>query len=199
MANLPSALLKPSTLLSSDLTFTVSDKGIVNISGNLKLDAASGSFITPNKPIKFGALNATDKAIDLSAAGIGVSGYWLYLSNSAYWTPAQLRTQYIYCDYVVSYNLYPEGNVALNIKGRASDGVGIVNIKMGSVAALTQARDRHLIKFYNDNLITEIAGINTQGEFEVFGAGLGIILKSPGGTRYVITVDDLGNLVTTAI
>jgi len=37
------------------------------------------------------------------------------------------------------------------------------------------------------------------GRIEVHKAGQGIILKSPNGTRYHVTVDDAGNLVTTAL
>ena len=37
------------------------------------------------------------------------------------------------------------------------------------------------------------------GDIEVQGSSNGLILKSPNGTRYRITVDNSGNLTTTAI
>lgn len=39
--------------------------------------------------------------------------------------------------------------------------------------------------------------IDKDGQLEVLGAGLGIILKSPNGTRYRVTVNDAGSLQTT--
>ena len=78
-------LRKPTNFLNMDLTFTVAGKGVVNNAGDLKLDAADGFFIAPQKGIKFGALGASAKAIDFSASGIDSSGCFLYCSSNKYW------------------------------------------------------------------------------------------------------------------
>jgi hypothetical protein len=44
----------------------------------------------------------------------------------------------------------------------------------------------------------ELAFLNMDGEFENTVNGKGIILRSPNGTRYRITVDNSGNLITAA-
>ena len=78
-------LRKPTNFLNTDFTFTVANKGVVNNAGDLKLDAADGFFIAPQKGIKFGNLGANAKAIDFSGSGIGGSGYPLYFNDSNYW------------------------------------------------------------------------------------------------------------------
>lgn len=51
-----------------------------------------------------------------------------------------------------------------------------------------------------DAVVMDQAGSATfAGDIESSGAGLGVIIKSPNGTRYRLTVDDSGNLSTTAI
>jgi len=78
-------LRKPSNFLNMDLTFTVAGKGIVNNAGDLKLDAAAGYFIAPQKGIKFGSLGASAKAIDFSGSGIDVNGSFLYKNSENFW------------------------------------------------------------------------------------------------------------------
>jgi hypothetical protein len=46
---------------------------------------------------------------------------------------------------------------------------------------------------------TDVAKINPDGEFEHLTSGKGIILKSPNGTRFRITVADNGTLSATSI
>ena len=79
------AIYMPLKFTPFDLTFTVAGKGIVNNAGDLKLDAADGFLIAPQKGIKFGDLGASAKAIDFSGSGIGGSGYSLYFDDSNYW------------------------------------------------------------------------------------------------------------------
>ena len=42
-------------------------------------------------------------------------------------------------------------------------------------------------------------GIEVTGDAEITNSSDGLILKSPNGTRYRITIDNSGNLVRTAI
>ena len=46
---------------------------------------------------------------------------------------------------------------------------------------------------------TLTGGTNVNGDVEVTESANGVILKSPNGTRYRITVDDSGNLTTTSL
>lgn len=46
---------------------------------------------------------------------------------------------------------------------------------------------------------TRVAGVTQAGDVEVVNATAGVILKSPNGTRYRVTVSDAGVLTTTAI
>ena len=78
-------LRKPSNFLNMDLTFTVAGKGIVNNAGDLKLDAAAGYFIAPQKGVKFGSLGASAKALDTSGAGLTSAGHVVYHTADYYW------------------------------------------------------------------------------------------------------------------
>lgn len=55
------------------------------------------------------------------------------------------------------------------------------------------------ISFISGSLIDVNRKIETDQDIEITDSSKGIILKSPGGTRYRVTVDNSGNLITTSI
>ena len=76
-------LRKPTNFLNMDLTFTVANKGVVNNAGDLKLDAADGFFIAPQKGIKFSAMSG--RVIDFSNIASSIVDYLFYQSSDSYW------------------------------------------------------------------------------------------------------------------
>lgn len=56
----------------------------------------------------------------------------------------------------------------------------------------------NIADFYNDNGTTLKAHIDVDGQFENATAGKGIILKSPDGTRYLVTVTNAGAIQVSA-
>jgi hypothetical protein len=53
--------------------------------------------------------------------------------------------------------------------------------------------------FGSSFVATPASTVTVSGDAEVVGSANGVILESPNGTRYRITVDDSGNLTTTAL
>lgn len=62
-----------------------------------------------------------------------------------------------------------------------------------------------MIRGYSNNLNKEVFRVKNDGttlsnsDFEVLDSSKGLILKSPNGTRWRVTIDDTGNLVTTQL
>lgn len=85
-------------------------------------------------------------------------------------------------------------------KGRAADGATAVSHKFGGTVALTTAGAK-IAGFYNDaGLLTSLkASIDKDGVYENHTTGGGIVLKSPDGTRYLITVANGGAISATAL
>ena len=76
-------LRKPTNFLNTDFTFTVAGKGVVNNAGDLKLDAADGFFIAPQKGIKFPAI--TGRIIDFSNIVANGTNYLFYHTFQRFW------------------------------------------------------------------------------------------------------------------
>ncbi|UAW09391.1 hypothetical protein SEA_KLEVEY_33 [Arthrobacter phage Klevey] len=74
-------------------------------------------------------------------------------------------------------------------KSGTGNGEAVVVINQGTGASLS-------IRTASN---TEVARVNADGELENVVAGKGLILKSPAGTRYRLTVGDDGALTTTAL
>jgi len=82
--------------------------------------------------------------------------------------------------------------------GTLADAVGIVPCKFGNANASTLGVDRYIAGFYNDaeTFTVPKSYINSQGEYETLGNGLGALMKSPDGTRYRLSIADGGGAVT---
>lgn len=83
----------------------------------------------------------------------------------------------------------------LPITGNVNDGASAVSIALNTVPALTTAGAK-IVSVRNNSV--EQSFIDKDGQYEVVGAGLGLILKSPGGTRYKATISNAGAWVIAA-
>ncbi len=92
-----------------------------------------------------------------------------------------------------------QANDGTDYKGRAADGASAVNHKFGGTVALTNASAK-IAAFYADagTFTTIRASIDKDGVYENTTAGKGLILKSPDGTRYAVTVANGGTISITA-
>ena len=66
------------------------------------------------------------------------------------------------------------------------------SVALGSSARVNKS---NMIKLGNLSMLV----VETNGDYEVLNIGKGYVLKSPNGTRYRITVDDTGQLVTSSL
>lgn len=82
-----------------------------------------------------------------------------------------------------------------NIVGGQANGASAIAIKVGNSAALSTSGAK-IVSLYSDNLSTERAFFDKDGQYENLGAGNGIIFKSPDGTRYRVTVPNGGASLT---
>jgi len=67
---------------------------------------------------------------------------------------------------------------------------------------LNAIQDGAVNLYYNGTgpkLSTESSGVLVTGDLEIANSSDGIILESPNGTRYRVTVDNSGNLSTAAL
>jgi hypothetical protein len=93
-------------------------------------------------------------------------------------------------------NIYGlNAGVSINFAGYVNDGATAIANKFGSRATLSTA-GAAIVAFYKDELSTKVAFIDKDGQLENTVAGKGVILKSPDGTRYLLTVPNGGASVT---
>lgn len=101
------------------------------------------------------------------------------------------------------------GKVAININANTHGAQITTNADAGSTLYLYKAStgSGDVLRIYNSgtgpsidfrNTGGSVAKVNPNGEYEHLTAGAGIILKSPNGTRYRVTVTDAGALALTA-
>lgn len=116
------------------------------------------------------------------------------------------------------------GTTSPNFKLDISASIGITegnavnwHDNSGTISAQIYGDSNDNLVFRNTSFATERLRINKDGDItatgsatfagtvtsdnhiESAGAGVGYLMKSPNGTRYRLTVDDSGNLVTTAV
>lgn len=82
---------------------------------------------------------------------------------------------------------------ASHYSGRCSDASDAVAHRFGSNTNLTTA-GAQIAAFYNDSFSTKKAFIDKDGQLENTVAGKGVILKSPDGTRYLLTIANGGTV-----
>ena len=97
-----------------------------------------------------------------------------------------------------------EGNVAigttnmsakLNVNGTLNSGKHLVDLAAGTTGYSFRANLDGVTKF----TVTPGGSAQFAGDIETTTAGDGVILKSPNGTRYRLTVANDGSLSTTAV
>ena len=116
-------------------------------------------------PLVFSGLAPTDKAIDLSGAGIGDNGYWIYKDANNYWRGnGNLTGKNISGIAAIYSNLYyaRQAGVAVELRGAMLDGATAIAIHFTSSYSLVTAGAK-IASFYSDNKTTERAYIDKDG------------------------------------
>jgi len=115
-------------------------------------------------PLVFSGLAPTDKAIDLSGAGIGNNGYFIYKDANNYWRGngslvgnAIFGISVVYCNDFVA-----RSAVDVTIRGGIPDGANAIAISFTSTNALVTAGAK-IASFYSDVKTTERAYIDKDG------------------------------------
>lgn len=96
---------------------------------------------------------------------------------------------------VVPLPLYSPDTTGLALKGRVNDGSAAVGVIADNTNTLSTAGAK-LLSVRNNS--TEKAFVDKDGNYEAVPVSGGIILKSPDGTRYKLTVANGGTLTITA-
>lgn len=86
---------------------------------------------------------------------------------------------------------------AIHYSGRCGDAADSVAHRFGNATSLTTS-GAQIAAFYSDSITTKKAFIDKDGQFENAVAGKGIILKSPDGTRYLLTIANGGTVSVSA-
>lgn len=118
--------------------------------------------------------NGAGTALQIDA-GIGATGIYPSLINGQ--------------DYGPKFSTATNGGTTLALQ---KDGTG-----NGDALKITNKGTGLAAAFYNG--AGALSGITAAGEYENFVSGAGVVLKSPNGTRFRLTVGDDGALTTTAL
>lgn len=85
---------------------------------------------------------------------------------------------------------------AIEIRGQAADSAAAIGVRLNTAPPYVAAGAK-IATFENDDVVK--AFVDKDGNVEVTGNAGAVILRSPNGTRFSITVSDAGALTTTAL
>ena len=116
-------------------------------------------------PLVFSGLAPTDKAIDLSGAGIGNTGYFIYKDTNNYWQGnGNLVGNKIFGISNIYSNHFTarQNGITVELQGTREDGATAMAVEFTSVHPLVTAGAK-IASFYSDNKTTERAYIDKDG------------------------------------
>lgn len=182
--------------------------GVTNISGAMAFIFRNFSALTgaDRQIAAFYSDNTITKKSFIDSSGSYVVGPTQITSGSVVVGTNQLQTVGLQANNANADNVrhtsagafgVTTAGVPVKTRGNMTSSGGSVAMMVGNVSALTASGDK-IVSFYNDQWVTEKAYVNNSGGFyaksdiEVSGSVSGLILSSPDGTRWRLTVNNSG-------